>query len=129
MKEYTLKEVIDKLERNTNLKFKFVAEGYRTDEGAVIKLNEDGYVVNQEGEPILSNFSLRSRFVLASEPVDRITAFRMFEKGKSIYCLLGGKRFNYYPDKINEFTELVSDQESPISVEEILHGKWFIEEE
>ncbi|QXE19506.1 hypothetical protein [Clostridium sp. 001] len=128
MQEYTLKQTIDKLERNPNLKFQFVSEeSYRTDEGAVIALDGDGRIVNQEGEPILSNFSIRSRFRLVDEHVDVMDALRAFENGKVIYCLYESKRYSYNLG-ISSSSKLMDDDYNAISAEEILHGKWFIEE-
>jgi len=129
MQEYTLKQIIDKLERNSNLKFQFVSEeSYRTDEGAVIALDGDGRIVNQEGEPILSNFSLGSKFRLVNEPVSFTEAIKAFIEEKIIYCELKGNKCRYIPLEDDIFHPLWDKNQNTITAEEILHGKWFIEE-
>lgn len=129
MAEYTLGQVIDKLGRNRNLKFKHVAEEpYRIDKGAVIALDKEGYIVNQEGEPILSNFSLGSKFRLVNEPVSFTEAIKAFIEEKIIYCELKGNKCRYIPLEDDIFHPLWDKNQNTITAEEILHGKWFIEE-
>ncbi|MEY7998646.1 hypothetical protein AB8U03_00270 [Clostridium sp. Mt-5] len=130
MTEYTLAQMIDKLGRNKNLKFQFVGEGpFRTNRGDIIHANSVGRIVNEANESALSDFSLNSKFRLVNEPVDKMTAFKAFSEGKSIYCLLRGSRYDYKPDLVSQFVELRTQADEPISVQEILYGKWFIEEE
>lgn len=130
MKEYSLGEVIDRFGRNNNLKFKFVAEeSYKTNEGAVISLDAEGRVVNEEGESVLSNFNLRSKFRLVNDPVDKMEAFKAFSMGKAIYCSYANNKYEYIPCHDSEFTALKNKFDEPISIEEILYGEWFIEED
>lgn len=131
MKEYTLKQVIDKFERNSNLKFQFVRnEDYRVEDGAIIHLDNFSRIVNEENEPILSNFSLKDRFILLNQSVDKIMAFKAFSKGKTIYCECHNDRLHYKPMPSNEFTAMENiENQEPVSVEELLYGKWFVEEE
>ncbi|WP_058953186.1 hypothetical protein [Clostridium tyrobutyricum] len=130
MKEYSLGEVIDKFSRNPNLKFKFVAEElYKLSKGVIVKLDKVGRVVNEEGEPILSNFSLNSKFSLVNEPVDKLEAFKAFSMGKTIYCSHANNKYEYIPCHDSEFTALKNKFDEPISIEEILYGEWFIEED
>lgn len=132
MKEYTLKEVLDKFERNPNLKFKFVLnEDYRTEDGVAIRLDNFSRVVSEDGEPILSNFTLKDRFVLLNQSVDKITAFKAFARGKTIWCGYDENILHYEPMfncSSPTVMENIENQE-PVSVEEILYGKWFIEED
>jgi hypothetical protein len=111
--------MIEKFRRNPNLKFKYVGEGCRVDCGAIIHADADGYIKNENETSVLSHFNLNSKFRLVNEPVDRMTAFRAFEQGKTICCELNGTKCAFIPIKTT-FTG--------ISVQEILHGKWFIEE-
>ncbi|MBV4423448.1 hypothetical protein [Clostridium tyrobutyricum] len=129
MAEYTLGQMIEKLGRNPNLKFKYTAEeSCRTDKGVVITLDEFGRIINEKKEPILSYFTLNSKFSLVNEPVDRMTAFKAFEKGKSIYCDYEGKKYHYNRPSVYG-NKLIDNLGDSISIEEILYGKWFIEEE
>ncbi|MCC9296532.1 hypothetical protein LN736_16935 [Clostridium sp. WLY-B-L2] len=129
MVEYTLGQVIDKLGRNPKLKFQFVAEEtYKSVRGIVIALDGDGRVVNQEGQPVLSDFTLRSRFRLVNAPVDRMAAFRAFHEGKTIYCDCRGIRYYYKPESSGKLTIFENQFYKPVSIEEILYGKWFIGE-
>lgn len=131
MKEYTLKQVIDKFERNSNLKFKFLGnEDYKAENGVIIHLDNFDYVVNEEGESILSNFSLRDRFILLNQSVDIVVAFKAFSKGKTIYCECHNDRLHYKAIAGSGLTAVENiENQKPVSVEEILYGKWFIEEE
>lgn len=120
MAEYTLAQMIEKLGRNPNLQFRFIGgNAYKVDYGTIIHLDPDGYVVDRLGISTLSRFNLNSKFALVNEPVDRMTAFKAFEKGKSIYCIYRDIKRTFIPIN-NTFTGF--------SIEEILHGKWFIEE-
>jgi hypothetical protein len=121
MIEYTLDQMIEKFRRNHSLKFEYLGgEGHGIGDGTVIHLTEDGYIVGNFGHSILSCFNLGSRFRLINEPVDRMTAFRAFEQGKTICCELNGTKCTFIPIKTT-FTGF--------SIEQILYGKWFIEEE
>jgi hypothetical protein len=130
MTEYTLAQMIDKLGRNPNLKFQFVEdEIYKENgNGIVIALDEDGRVINEAGRPILSNFSLSSKFRLVNEPVSVKEAFKAFEQGKAIYCILLDKKYEYSSEISGLLESKTRHGFMGISVEEILYGKWFIEE-
>ncbi|WP_017752486.1 hypothetical protein [Clostridium tyrobutyricum] len=118
MAEYTLAQMIEKLGRNPNLQFRFVNdEDYYKSLGIIVHLREDGYLANSSNETL--TFSLRDKFTLVNEPVDRMTAFKAFEKGKSICCIYSDIKRTFIPIN-NTFTGF--------SIEEILYGKWFIEE-
>ncbi|MCH3962955.1 MAG: hypothetical protein LKE46_01655 [Clostridium sp.] len=126
MIKYTLKQMLEKLERNHSLKFEYLGdEDHGIENGAVIHLTEDGYVVDNFGHSILSCFNLGSRFRLVNEPVDRMTAFRAFYEGKSICCEYKDTRRCYKP---KEKLMLEDNDRFAISVLEILYGKWFIRE-
>ncbi|CAB1242405.1 conserved hypothetical protein [Clostridiaceae bacterium BL-3] len=131
MTEYTLAQMIDKLGRNPNLKFQFVEdEIYKENgNGIVIALDEDGRVINEAGRPILSNFSLSSKFRLVNEPVSVKEAFKAFEEGKTIYCDNEGIRYYYEPELLGRCTVLKNQFSKAISVQELLYGKWFIKED
>jgi hypothetical protein len=116
--------MLDKFERNPNLKFKYVNE-MGLDYGN-IHLSGDGHIVNEAGTPILSNFTLSSKFMLVNEPVDRMTAFRAFEQGKAIYCILLDKKYEYSSEISGLLESKTRHGFMGISVEEILYGKWFI---
>jgi hypothetical protein len=118
--------MLDKFERNPDLKFKFVYEGT---EGQVIILDEIGRVVNEEGKSILSCFNLNSKFSLVNEPVDKMEALKAFSMGKTIYCSYANNKYEYIPCHDSEFTALKNKFDEPISIEEILYGEWFIEED
>lgn len=130
MREYTLKQVIDKLERNSNLKFQFVRnEDYRVEDGTIIHVDEEYRVVDISGKPSLSNFTLKDRFILLNQPVDKSTAFLAFWKGKTIYCEYQNCKFRYKPKNNGKYNILENENAEPVSIEEILYGRWFIEEE
>lgn len=131
MTEYTLAQMIDKLGRNPNLKFQFVEdEIYKENgNGIVIALDEDGRVINEAGRPILSNFSLSSKFRLVNEPVSVKEALKASEDGKTIICELGDFTAEYHV--VNDgsaFSKICDTRKSadPVSLQELLYGKWFI---
>ncbi|KAA8676168.1 hypothetical protein [Clostridium sp. HV4-5-A1G] len=127
MTEYTLKQMLDKFERNHSLKFKYVNE-MGLDYGN-IHLSGDGHIVNEVGTPILSNFTLSSKFRLVNEPVSAKEAFKAFEEGKTIYCILLDKKYEYSSEISGLLESKTRHGFMGISVEEILYGKWFIREE
>lgn len=127
MTEYTLAQMIDKLGRSPNLKFKYVNE-MGLDYGN-IHLSGDGHIVNEAGTPILSNFTLSSKFMLVNEPVNVKEAFKAFEQGKAIYCILLDKKYEYSSEISGLLESKTRHGFMGISVEEILYGKWFIGEE
>ena len=126
MKEYTLAQVMEKMEKNPNLKFEYTGE----DRGVVIHADADGYVSNEDGEPILSNFTLNSKFRLVNEPVSVKEALKALEDGKTIICELGDFTAKYHV--VNDgsaFPKICDTRKSadPVSLQELLYGKWFIE--
>ena len=126
MKEYTLAQVMEKMEKNPNLKFEYTGE----DRGVVIHADADGYVSNEDGEPILSNFTLNSKFRLVNEPVSVKEALKALEDGKTIICELGDFTAKYHV--VNDgsaFSKICDTRKSagPVSLQELLYGKWFIE--
>jgi hypothetical protein len=130
MAEYTLAQMIEKLGRNPNLKFKYVGEETHMKKfGAFIHVNEEGKIVNEINDPILSKFTLNSKFSLVNEPVDVMAAFKAFHKGRLIYCEYAGAKFYYDPSSEYGDCALADVKGGAISVGEILYGKWFIEEE
>mgnify|MGYP000875664970 FL=1 len=125
MKEYTLAQVMEKMEKNPNLKFEYTGE----DRGVVIHADADGYVSNEDGEPILSNFTLNSKFRLVNEPVSVKEALKASEDGKTIICELGDFTAEYHI--VNDgsgFSKICDTRKSadPVSLQELLYGKWFI---
>lgn len=132
MSKYTLKQMLDKFERNPDLKFKFVEDKpYEEIEEQVIALDEIGRVVNEEGKAILSCFNLNSKFALINEPVDKLQDFKAFSMGKTIYCLYANDKYEYIHCHDSEFklTALKNKFNEPISIEEILYGEWFVKED
>lgn len=130
MAEYTLAQMIEKLGRNPNLKFKYSAEeSCRTDKGVVIALDEFGRIINEKKEPVLSYFTLNSKFSLVNEPVGKMEAFKAFSMGKTIYCSYANNKYEYIPCHDSEFTVLKTKLNEPISIEEILYGQWFVKED
>ncbi|MBV4439403.1 hypothetical protein [Clostridium tyrobutyricum] len=128
MAEYTLGQVIDKLGRNPNLQFRFIGgNAYKVDYGTIIHLDPDGYVVDRLGISTLSRFNLNSKFTLVNEPVDKMEALKAFDEGKVIYCDCEGQKYHYDPSSMYG-DRLVDTHGNSISVQEILYGKWFIEE-
>jgi len=126
LKEYTLAQVMEKMEKNPNLKFEYTGE----DRGVVIHADADGYVSNEDGEPILSNFTLNSKFRLVNEPVSVKEALKALEDGKTIICELGDFTAKYHV--VNDgsaFSKICDTRKSagPVSLQELLYGKWFIE--
>jgi len=126
LKEYTLAQVMEKMEKNPNLKFEYTGE----DRGVVIHADADGYVSNEDGEPILSNFTLGSKFRLVNEPVSVKEALKASEDGKTIICELGDFTAEYHV--VNDgsaFSKICDTRKSagPVSLQELLYGKWFIE--
>lgn len=131
MTEYTLKQMLDKFERNHSLKFEYLGDEDRgIENGAVIHLTEDGYVVDNFGHSILSCFNLGSRFMLINEPVSVKEALKALEDGKTIICELGDFTAKYHV--VNDgsaFSKICDTRKSagPVSLQELLYGKWFIE--
>lgn len=121
--------MLDKFERNHSLKFKYVNE-MGLDYGN-IHLSGDGHIVNEVGTPILSNFTLDSKFRLVNEPVSVKEALKAAEDGKTIICELGDFIAKYHV--VNDgsaFSKICDTRKSadPVSLQELLYGKWFIEE-
>ena len=128
MAEYTLAQMIEKLGRNPNLQFRFVNdEDYYKSLGIIVHLREDGYLANSSNETL--TFSLRDKFTLVNEPVDKLEAFKAFSMGKTIYCSYANNKYEYIPCHDSEFTALKNKFDEPVSIEEILYGEWFIEED
>lgn len=132
MTEYTLKQMLDKFERNNSLKFEYLGdEDHGVEKGTVVHLSENGYVVDNLGGSILSYFNLGSKFRLVNEPVSVKEALKAAEDGKTIICELGDFIAEYHV--VNDgsaFSRICDTRKSagPVSLQEILYGKWFIEE-
>lgn len=129
MTEYTLDQMIEKFRRNPNLKFKYIGEeSHKMTLGNNLHLSEYGYVANEEGKPVLSNFTLNSKFRLVNEPVNFMEAIKAFAEEKIIYCEFEGDKSRYIPLEDDISHPLWDKNQNTITAEEILHGKWFIEE-
>jgi hypothetical protein len=130
MTEYTLDQMIEKFRRNPNLKFKYIGEeSHKMTLGNNLHLSEYGYVANEEGKPVLSNFTLNSKFRLVNEPVSVKEALKASEDGKTIICELGDFTAEYHV--VNDgsaFSKICDTRKSadPVSLQELLYGKWFI---
>jgi hypothetical protein len=91
-----------------------------------ISIDNDGYVlIFGIKDRINENLDINAEWELIQEPVDFTTAIKAFKEGKKIYVIYGVDFKHTY---INKIGELYDERNDSITYEEILNGKWYIEE-
>lgn len=114
-------EMIKSLTDNPNSKFKRIQDGrifYQGNNGTLFR--EPGFV---EG------ISPDDEWELVHEPVNFMTAIKAFDEGKKITCKDTQFGTRSYIRKSSMCRHLVDNTDLPITPDEILEGKWYIEDD
>ncbi|MCI1944221.1 hypothetical protein [Clostridium luticellarii] len=116
--KYSLSEMIQKLESDTDLLFV-------DKNGNAFGVGEYGYLEVSDIQKI--NIKDKSWKVIekVSNFNDALTEFNDFQK--DIYCKYGDSLTHYHPNDIDELHYLIDDKNNPISSDEILNGTWYVD--
>lgn len=122
-------EMIKEISENKEKKFK-------NSMGNIVGLNKTGRLSwlekgNNNGDPLVFGScdawpNLNIEWELVREPVDFMTAVKAFSEGKPVICessSFGKRRYNP-----THGHTLIDDKDSSISYQEIINGKWYIED-
>lgn len=123
-------EVYKILESQPNRKFKFVKSNglQEIPIGSIIYLDREGYITNEYNHA-LCGLNVDSEYELIPEPVDFITAIKAYVEGKTIKSETDTVQTTYVPNECCCLGyKLIDENRSPIATEEILKGKWYIED-
>lgn len=123
-KTYKTWEVIKMLTENSKLKFKRVTDNPNN------KL--DLYSISKGNGNAISWMSMaqidicvEDEWEISEKLVDFIDTVKSFKSGKTIRCDFNGWSYTYKPD--GNAKELIDGNNQPVSTDEILNGKWYIE--
>lgn len=73
--------------------------------------------------------NLNAKFILVHKPVSFQTAIEAFDEGKDIYCISKIDNHKHIYKRSPKSRLLTDQHDNTVSSYEILHGKWYIEEE
>lgn len=111
---------------NPKAKFRSLAEGL--DQGKIFKVSKSGVLVNDVMNGVgLCIPAVGSEWALIREPVDFMTAIKAYRDGRTITCeYTGFSKTRKYDPSISGV--LKDDRNIGLSCQEILDGKWYIED-
>lgn len=127
VKSYTNSEVMEMLKHNSALKFEH--ENKDINVKMIISANKIGYInLRCEGcrDGMDGNIKLTDEWQLVQQPVSFMEAIKAYKNGKAIRCELIGTSKTYIPHA----NSIVPADNTcrPITVDEMLNGKWYIED-
>ena len=114
-------EMMKMLTENPELKFQYKSESgfYNT------VCADNGWL---KGEYSYINCNFNTEWEIIQEPVDFTTAIKTYQNGKTIKCEREKFRNNRYNIVFGEGNVIADNNGYGISAEEILNGKWYIED-
>lgn len=118
-------EMIKEITENPDWKFK------RISDGLIIKAEQ--YFLNTKYELIWESghekIALEDDWEKVKLPVPFIDAIEEYSEGNSIYCIIDNEKYIYIPPKTGNksFISIFESDGTPITTDEILRGKWYVE--
>ena len=131
--KYTAIEAINKLIENPKLKFRFSYSNNIDGDWSGVIINNNGSIAYEEFNGnkcddyvTLHNTFLKYIFELIPQPVTFMEAVKAYAETKTIKCIskYGEREYHYCCTNKG----MVDNIGSAMSPEEILHGKWYIED-
>ena len=131
--KYTAIEAINKLIENPKLKFRFSYSSNIDGDRSGVIVNNNGSIAYEkfngnkcDDYVTLHNAFLKYIFELIPQPVIFMEAVKAYAEKKTIKCIseYGERGYRYY----RTGNGMVDDMDSAITPEEILEGKWYIED-
>lgn len=120
-------EMIKALTENPKLKFTRVSDG-RDFKTNATKISDGGivdYYVSEIAGGGSECIALKDDWEQIREPVDFMTAVKAFREGRTAKCKTVGIGTRIYKPDLNN--ALFDQYKDPITINEIIEGKWFIE--
>ena len=128
MRKYSNSEAMAMLEKNPKLKFESVGENGEFS----LVVNKDGTVLLKDKDDCDRDFCIADQWELKQQQVPFMEAVKEWHSGKNIYCkVMGDEKTPIYYRHCNDpriKNDLYDNNDRPICSNEILNGKWYIEE-
>lgn len=125
--KYKTSEAIAMLEKNPSLRFKDYDDILYASKYGYIMFERKGYSKDCPAGRFEGNVNLNTKWELIQQPVSFMEAVKAYSEGKTIRCEDSMWKTRIY-EPCEFSSEMKDTRDVAVSPEEILEGKWYVED-